>query len=69
MSDATSTAAQPSLHPSNIAAHPGSSWAGALGLLLTFGHQIQAGGLPTDKTGWIQLVGGALFSVLAALGK
>lgn len=69
MSATIPTAAQPSLHPSNIVAHSGSSWAGALGLLMTFGQQIQAGGLPTDKTGWAQLVGGLAFSVLAALGK
>lgn len=63
------TADQSSLHINNIAAHPGSTWAGVGVGLLTIGNQFQSGGLPTNKAGWIQLIMGTAFAVLAALGK
>lgn len=69
MSDMIPTAAQPAVHPSNIAAHPGSTMAGVATGLVTLGQAFQTGGLPTTGAGWFQLLAGLGFSVLAALGK
>jgi hypothetical protein len=69
MSDTVPTAVQPALHPANVTAHPGSTWAGVGVGLVTLGQTFQAGGLPTTSVGWVQLLAGLSFSIMAALGK
>lgn len=64
MSDTTSTAQQPSLHPSNILAHPGSTWAGVGVAAMAVGQQIAAGQMPTSSAGW----GFFAFQIAMSLG-
>lgn len=63
------TADQPALHPSNITAHPGSTWAGAGVLMAAVATQISSGSMPTTTAGWITFVLQILLAAAAALGK
>lgn len=63
------TADQPALHPSNITAHPGSTWAGAGVLAAAVATQIAAGSMPTTSAGWITFIVQILLAGAAALGK
>ncbi len=65
-----STADQPSIHPDNILAHPGSTAAGVAILLalLTYvsTHPVPSG---TDWATWVGYIATAIAAVLAGLGK
>jgi hypothetical protein len=63
------TSQQPPISTSNVLAHPGSTMAGVATGLLTLGNAFQTGGIPTTTVGWMQLLMGLGFSVMAALGK
>lgn len=64
----TQTADQPSLHPSNILAHPGSTAAGGAALV-TLGTYVANNPWPGTLQGWSAYVLGAALAVAAALGK
>lgn len=69
MSGSTQTADQPAMHPSNILAHPGSSWAGAGIVAVAVGQQLAAGQMPSTTTGWGMFAFQLAMAVAAALGK
>ena len=58
------TAQQPALAASNIAAHPGSTWAGIGALAAGAGQMIAANGLPTNTASWVVFG----LSILGGLG-
>lgn len=63
------TALQPPLHPSNILAHPGSSFAAGGLIMAAVAQQMNAGAMPTTLLGWVTLVAECALAVAAALGK
>lgn len=69
MSGSTQTADQPAMHPNNILAHPGSSWAGAGIVAVAVGQQLAAGQMPNTTTGWAMFAFQLAMAVVAALGK
>lgn len=69
MSETIQTADQPALHPSNITAHPGSSWAGAGVLAVAVGQQIASGQMPSSTAGWSMFAIQIAMAVAAAFGK
>lgn len=63
------TADQPAFHPSNILAHPGSSWAGAGIAAMAIGQQLTTSGPPTSTAGWGMFAFQMAMAVAAAFGK
>lgn len=62
------TAEQPTFHPTNVAAHPGSTAAG-LGLASVLFGQLAQNGIPSNTQGWLQFAMLALGGLGAVFGK